>query len=258
MTLKPFLSYLGGACASLGLLSGAARGQLFDNLAKLSPTIPVGSGALKDPVVDEQGNVQDATDRADGPKWVVTGDFDGDGNVDFATCHNNGELTTVYGKGDGTFEKPINFQSGTGALRSLTSADFNGDGLDDIAAADPYGGVVAVLLGHESRQMVALEQVTTFRFGRNIASGDFDGDGVPDLVVAGSDDPDLGQPITGAVYARGLGDGTFERKGNTPEVGLYREDGKIKPVFSLEPFRRVGDTKDSVAVTWEGASIVRF
>ena len=104
--------------------------------------------------------------------------------------------------------------------------------------------------------MVALEQVTTFRFGRNIASGDFDGDGVPDLVVAGSDDPDLGQPITGAVYARGLGDGTFERKGNTPEVGLYREDGKIKPVFSLEPFRRVGDTKDSVAVTWEGASTI--
>ena len=117
--------------------------------------------------------------------------------------------------------------------------------MDDLAGADPYSGVAAVWLGQQDRQMVAASQVVTFRFGRNIASGDFDGDGVPDLIVGGPDDPDEVDGITGALYARGLGDGSFEVKGNTPEVGLLREKGRIKPVFSLEPFRGLGENARS-------------
>ena len=40
--------------------------------------------------------------------------------------------------------------------------------------------------------------------------------------------------------------------GTVPEVGLpHLEDSKLKPVFSLESFRRVGETKDTLAVTHE-------
>ena len=94
MRFKAFLSNLGVACAIVVFLAETGRGQLFENLAKLSPTIPVGSGALKE---DVEG--QEIGERADGPKWVTTGDFDGDGKQDFSTCHNNGELTVVYGRG---------------------------------------------------------------------------------------------------------------------------------------------------------------
>ena len=232
------------------LITASLQAQLVDNLTKLSPTIPVGSGALKGIEYGED----EVGERADGPKWVVAGDFDNDGHDDFATCHNNGELTVVYGTGTGAFLEPVNFPSGTGALRSLIAGDYNEDGFTDIVAADPYAGRGVLWFGAADRTMVEGTPIDTFQYARNVTTGDFNGDGHNDLVFGGPDNPDLGGGITGVVYFTGAGDGTFTFQGNTPEVGLLRKRGRIKPVFSLEPFRRVGDTADRLGVTYEHAS----
>jgi hypothetical protein len=45
--------------------------------------------------------------------------------------------------------------------------------------------------------------------------------------------------------------------GTVPEVGLpHLEGSKLKPVFSLESFRRPGETKDTLAVTHEQSSAI--
>jgi hypothetical protein len=230
-------------------LACSSQAQLFQNLQSLSQSIPVGSGET-DPVSGE---------RLDGPRWVCAADFDQDGNQDFATCHLNGEIWVGWGRGDGTFQGPQRFSSGASDLRAIIAGDFNGDGRPDLAAAAPYDGVVALLFSTSPRGFAAPSLVTTFKRGRNLEAGDFDGDGILDLAVAGPDEVvqaqgtnTTNQVITGVLHLRGTGDGSFVRMGTVPEVGLPNLDGsKLKPVFSLQSFRRPGETNDTLAVTHE-------
>src|SRR5438552_1285592 len=62
---------------ALTLMDSSSPAQLFQSLQSLTQSIPVGSGQT-DPATGK---------RLDGPRWVCTGDFDLDGNQDFATCH---------------------------------------------------------------------------------------------------------------------------------------------------------------------------
>ena len=239
----------------LGLVLGfivisSSRAQLFQNLQSLSESIPVGSG-------ETDGNGK----RQDGPRWVCAADFNSDGHDDFATCHLNGEIHVGWGRGDGTFEGPQSVASGTTDLRAIIAGDFNNDGRPDIAAAAPYDGVVTVLLSVAPRGFAAPSLVTTFKRGRNLEAGDFDGDGVLDLAVAGPDEwvnpPDTNQAVTGVLHLRGIGGGAFTRMGAVPQLGLrHLEGSKLKPVFSLDSFRRPGETNDTLAVTHEQSSAI--
>ncbi|MCI0747434.1 MAG: VCBS repeat-containing protein [Verrucomicrobia subdivision 3 bacterium] len=234
---------------SLGLLAGSMHAQLFNNLQILTQSIPVGSGET-DPNTGK---------RVDGPKWVCAADFDLDGNQDFATCHLNGEVYVGWGRGDGSFAGPQKFPSGTSDLRAIVSGDFNGDGRPDIAATAPYDGVVTLLFSTVPRGFAAPSLVPSFKRGRNLEPGDFDGDGILDLAVAGPDEVVSGtntnQVVTGVLHLRGTGGGVFVRMGNVAEAGLaHLENSKLKPVFSLESFRRPGETRDTLAVTHEHSS----
>jgi hypothetical protein len=231
-----------------------ARAQLFENLQTLAQSIPVGSGET-DPATGK---------RLDGPRWVCAADFDLDGNPDFATCHLNGEIFVGWGRGNGTFDGPQKFISGASDLRAIVAGDFNNDGRPDLAAAAPYDGVVAVLLSTSPRGFAAPSLVPSFKRGRNLAAGDFDGDGILDLGVAGPDewanpeDPNAtNQVVTGLMHLRGTGDGAFVKMGTVPEVGLaHLKDSKLKPVFSLESFRRPGEVKDTLAITHEQSAAI--
>jgi hypothetical protein len=71
-----------------------------------------------------------------GPYTITQGDFNGDGIVDLAV--GNGDevsITTLLGKGDGTFKKGT--LSGDSSL-GLLSADLNFDGYADIIGVGPY------------------------------------------------------------------------------------------------------------------------
>ena len=231
------------------LLVAAASGhaQLFQNLQSLSQSIPVGSGQT-DPLSGK---------RLDGPKWVCAADFDLDGNQDFATCHLNGEVWVGWGRGDGSFAGPQAVPSGATDLRAIIAGDFNGDGRPDLAAAAPYDGVVTLMFSTMPRGFAAPSLVPTFKRGRNLEAGDFDGDGRLDLAVAGPDEwaspgntNATNQVITGVLHLRGTGGGAFVKMGTVPEIGLVNlKDSHLRPVFSLDSFRRPGETNDTLAVT---------
>jgi hypothetical protein len=240
-----------GIGVGLLLLAASGEAQLFQNLQSLSQSIPVGSGET-DPITGR---------RTDGPRWVCAADFDADGNQDFATCHLNGEIYVGWGRGDGSFDGPQLVASGTSDLRAIIAGDFDGDGRPDLAAAAPYDGVVTLLFSTLPRGFSAPSLVPTFKRARNLAAGDFDGDGRLDLAVAGPDErpePTPDNPegtnavLTGVMHLRGVGGGSFVKMGTVPELGLSSlENSQLKPVYSLEAFRRPGETNDTLAVTHE-------
>jgi FG-GAP-like repeat/Abnormal spindle-like microcephaly-assoc'd, ASPM-SPD-2-Hydin len=154
---------------------------------------------------------------------VVTGDFNGDGNVDLAYSDGPYKVYIALGNGDGTFVAPsaptkfnTPFSLGAGLLQA---ADFNGDGDTDLALA---GGVHSqfyeetgyqIFLSDGDGTFTAESQVTVSAPVNSsvvgLTVGDFTNDGNLDLAL-------LVQPFESSSYTdneilgeEGQGDGTF-------------------------------------------------
>lgn len=157
---------------------------------------------------------------------VVTGDFNGDGKMDFAMSFGaatNGSTQVVVwlGNGDGTFKTPEVYpisNSGTsvGSTVLLSAADVNGDKKTDLLLADSFHATFGVLLNagdgtFEPETTGLLETVSPSPPPSVNAPGaisavlatDVNGDGLADLVFADS--------VNGTLRIRlGRGDGTFQ------------------------------------------------
>ncbi len=157
-------------------------------------------------------------------KSAAVGDFDRDGKMDVAIAGT--DLQIFLGKGDGTFQPPINYLIGTGAI-FVAAADFNHDGILDLAVADLNG--LFILMGNGDGTFQTPTTVPTLCIPTFVAVADFNGDHKADLLVTYSD----------CAYVSiffGNGDGTFQQTpiNTVPSVSLaatgigdFNGDGKL-------------------------------
>jgi hypothetical protein len=125
---------------------------------------------------------------------IVAGDFNKDGNLDFAVLWLSGGIvqTGIYlNDGGGHFTLGNSYSIGTAVVhvpRSLATADLNGDGKLDLIVPDVPSWAVAVLYGKGDG---TFQNAIDFPAGvpnvtapTGVAVGDFNKDGKPDIVVA--------------------------------------------------------------------------
>ena len=133
--------------------------------------------------------------------YILAADLDRDGHIDLATSNQDGSATVLWGNGDGTFSKTVNYKV-KGALATadafwIVAADFNGDGALDLVVsvigpsgatgADPSApGQVALLL-NKGGKTFAKPVFYADRSAVAVVAGDFDGDGKVDVATADLD-----------------------------------------------------------------------
>jgi hypothetical protein len=158
-------------------------------------------------------------DLGRGPNTVAVGDFNNDGNLDFATGNIVAKTISIRagdGKGHFTLAGPDDF--GTISLGTSPDAiavgDFNNDGKPDIVAASSTAGTVLMLRGAGTGDFTLLASTTNV--GTTplfIVAGDFNRDGKLDFATANYGSNSVSIRL-------GNGDGTFATPGIDVAVGM--------------------------------------
>jgi len=160
-----------------------------------------------------------------GPNGFAIGDLNGDGNLDLVVTFGGANISVLLGKGDGTFQTPVNYAAGSPAS-VVAVADFNGDGKLDIAVGNVGSNPsISILLGNGDGTFQPAVNYSVPCCPSSIVAADFNGDGKLDLVVA----------TDAASVLLGNGDGTFQPVLNYPAgsntatvaVGDFNADGHL-------------------------------
>lgn len=136
---------------------------------------------------------------------IATGDFNQDGNQDFAVLTNQENVIIMLGNGDGTFV-PASGSPITEYGYLVATGDLNGDGRPDLViAGDEY---LTALLGNGDGTFTQVNGgVATCMGPVALSVNDFNRDGKLDLAVACSSTFFGGRPAV--MILAGNGDGTF-------------------------------------------------
>ncbi len=153
---------------------------------------------------------------ADVQPYLVVGDFNGDGKLDFVTTGN----LLALGNGDGTFQTPTVLMTNppTGLFSSIAVGDINNDGWPDLVLADEaYQDDLTVLLNN---QRGGFTVASTSNGGPldQVILADLNGDGNLDLLVGSFGESSL------QIY---LGNGTGTFTSLTTLQGLLESESGI-------------------------------
>lgn len=178
------------------------------------------------------------------PTAVVSGDFNGDGKLDWAVANGGDDTIWIYlGNGDGTAKLPTIVRLQGSAPVALAVADMNGDGKLDLVVAEADSLSVAVLLGNGDGTFGPELTFATPSLPISLAVADFNGDGKLDVVVGLLGDFSTGQ------LAFLPGDGTG--KLGTPIIHYGQGIGAVTFTFSVVAADLNGDgLPDIVAVDY--------
>ncbi len=116
---------------------------------------------------------------------LVTGDFDGDGNSDFAAS-SSAMLGVHFGNGDGTFAPPVEVATAA-AIGALAAADLDGDGADDLLCATT-ASAMEVFLGADDQILADSISIPTSVSAGAMDVADFNDDGAVDVVITNDGD----------------------------------------------------------------------
>lgn len=157
-----------------------------------------GDGTFQTQIVTSAGGV------AGSPINLATGNFDGDGNNDLAVTDSaTGELKIFLGNGDGTFQAPLSYATGS-TPQGVIVGDFNGDNIQDVAVANIGSSTVGIFIGNGDGTFQPQVTYPTGGAGPvQLAAGDFSGNNILDLAVANLSDNTI-------AILKGNGDGTFQ------------------------------------------------
>jgi hypothetical protein len=159
------------------------------------------------------------------PTAITSGDFNGDGNMDFAIS--NGGDNTIYvflGNGDNTFKVPEILYTQGQSPDWITAVTLRKNGPVDLAVTDGDSNTVEVFLGNgdgtfQPSTQVSLPQIPTF-----ILAADVNNDGNQDLVVGLTIATDSTQPQFEAL----LGNGSGGFSGTVSSQAIYGDpDGPV-------------------------------
>jgi len=119
--------------------------------------------------------------------WGVAADLNKDGKTDLVMCcgtantsDSASRLAIALGKGDGTFQPPVDSIAATGAFAYV---DWNGDGTKDVLAMTP-AGVLTVALG-QSNGTFQVARTSGPVSGTSVIASDATADGRVDAIVLG-------------------------------------------------------------------------
>ncbi len=122
-----------------------------------------------------------------GPVQIAVADFNNDGVPDIMVVNSkNNTITTLPGKGDGTFGAAAAALALSATPSAVAVGDFNGDGKMDIAVTSQTGNKVTVYFGNGNNTFQAGVAHATGAGPDSVVVGDVNGDGILDLVTANS------------------------------------------------------------------------
>ncbi len=139
-------------------------------------------------------------------------DLDGDDHLDVvAGGSQDGSITALYGRGDGTFDV-VPIATGQGGVTTVVVGDFDGQGSLDVAWSAHYSYKLSVALATAARLHTVTSTPIPFTTGSHLFAADFDGDGTTDLGAVGwsTTQGPLNSSCTSCMATMaGNGDGTF-------------------------------------------------